>query len=137
MMTLGAAIMGAVPSVPSWSDGYDSLSTGGVIAAMLSPAGGFGKFVVVVLSLSMLGNLSATMYSITLNFQMVIPQLALIPRYYFAVVVTAIVIPVGVVAATNFFESLEAFVGIIAWVSHFQISKPLKRFVPGVLTIRH
>jgi len=61
LMVLGAAIGGAVPNVPSWAEGNEQNSAGGVLAAMLQPAGGFGKFLVVLLSFSILGNFSATM----------------------------------------------------------------------------
>lgn len=116
-MVLGAAIAGAVPSVDSWNTGYETSNVGGVFAAMLSPAGGFGKFIVVILSFSMLGNISATMYSITLNFQILVPWLVRVPRYLFAIVVTAIVIPVSIRAATDFFANLENFVALIGYWS--------------------
>lgn len=120
LMVLGAAIGGAVPNVPSWSAGYDATSIGGVLAAMLEPTGGFGKFLVVVLSLSLLGNVAATMYAITLNFQLLLPWLINIPRALFAIVITVIVIPVSVQAAKDFFVSLENFIGVIGyWAAAF------------------
>ena len=115
LMVLGAAIGGAVPNVPSWTAGYNSTAAGGVLAAMLEPAGGFGKFLVVLISLAILGNLAATMYSITLNFQLLIPWLVNIPRFMFAIVITAIVIPISIVAFGNFFLSLENFIGVIGY----------------------
>ncbi|KAI0836240.1 permease for cytosine/purines, uracil, thiamine, allantoin-domain-containing protein [Hypoxylon sp. FL0890] len=117
LMVLGAAIGGAITSIPEWQEGYNETQVGGVLAAMLARAGGFGKFVVVVLSLTLLGNIAATMYSITLNFQILIPQLVVIPRYMFSIVVTAIVIPVSVRAAVEFFASLENFVALIGYWS--------------------
>lgn len=114
---LGAAIGGATASVPQWEQGYETNGVGGILAAMLTPAGGFGKFVVVVLSFSLLGNIAATMYSITLNFQILVPQLVVVPRYVFAVVVTAIVIPVSIKAAADFFANLENFIALIAYWS--------------------
>lgn len=117
LMTLGAAIGGAIANIPEWAEGYDTTSVGGVLAAMLSPAGGFGKFVVVVLSFTMLGNIAATMYSITLNFQMLVPQLVVVPRYVFSVVITAVVIPVSIKAALDFFSSLENFISLIGYWS--------------------
>ncbi|KAK6952577.1 hypothetical protein Daesc_004867 [Daldinia eschscholtzii] len=114
---MGASIGGAVASIPEWEAGYESTQVGGVLAAMLSRAGGFGKFVVVVLSLTLLGNIAATMYSITLNFQILIPQLVVVPRYMFSIVVTAIVIPVSIRAAEEFFASLENFVALIGYWS--------------------
>ena len=88
LLTLGSAIGGAISGVPGWEAGYQSHAVGGVLGAMLAPAGGFGKFVLVVLSLTLLGNIAATMYSTTLNFQILIPQLVVVPRYLFSLVIT-------------------------------------------------
>ncbi|KAI1767178.1 permease for cytosine/purines, uracil, thiamine, allantoin-domain-containing protein [Hypoxylon sp. FL1150] len=117
LMVLGAAIGGAITSISEWEEGYEETQVGGVLAAMLSRAGGFGKFVVVVLSLTLLGNIAATMYSITLNFQILIPQLVVVPRYIFSIVVTAIIVPISVKAATDFFASLENFIALIGYWS--------------------
>ncbi|KAF2765116.1 hypothetical protein EJ03DRAFT_345856 [Teratosphaeria nubilosa] len=120
LMILGAAIGGAVPNIPSWNAGYAINSGGGVLAAMLHPAHGFGKFLVVLLAFSMIGNIAATMYSITLNFQLLIPQLLRVPRAAFAIVITAIVIPISIRAASSFFDNLENFIGVIGyWASAF------------------
>ncbi|KAH9890744.1 permease for cytosine/purines, uracil, thiamine, allantoin-domain-containing protein [Xylariomycetidae sp. FL2044] len=117
LMTLGAAIGGAIGSVPEWEEAYEATAVGGVLSAMVSSAGGFGKFVVVVLSLTLLGNLSATMYSITLNFQILIPQLIKVPRYMFSIIITVIVIPISTRAAVDFFASLENFIAVIGYWS--------------------
>ena len=65
----------------------------------------------------MLGNLSATMYSVTLNFQMLVPWLFRIPRFVFSIVITAIVIPIAIEAAKSFFVNLENFLGLIGYWS--------------------
>ncbi|KAL6705349.1 hypothetical protein ACN47E_006998 [Coniothyrium glycines] len=120
LMILGAAMGGATPNIPEWEAGYDANAASGVLAAMLHPAGGFGQFVTVILGFSMLGNLAATMYSITLNLQMLIPWLFRIPRIIFSVVITGIVIGVAVEAAKSFFLNLENFIGVIGyWSSAF------------------
>ncbi|KAI0487582.1 permease for cytosine/purines, uracil, thiamine, allantoin-domain-containing protein [Xylaria cf. heliscus] len=120
LMVLGAAIQGALLNVPTWKQGYETNSVGGVLAAMLLPTGGFGKFVVVLLSLSLLGNNAATMYSITLNFQILVPQLVRVPRYVFSIVITVILIPVSIKAAAEFFQSLQNFIALIAyWTAAF------------------
>lgn len=118
-MVLGAAIGGAVPNIPSWQEAYDRDSAGGVLAAMLSPAGGFGKFIVVVLAFSIIGNIAASLYSISLNFQILLPRVlvAHVPRALFAIVITAVIIPVSIKAASSFFDSLENFLGIISYWS--------------------
>ncbi|KAF1943343.1 hypothetical protein EJ02DRAFT_343491 [Clathrospora elynae] len=117
LMTLGAAMGGATPNIPSWQAGYDVNAASGVLAAMLHPAGGFGRFVTVVLAFSMLGNLSATMYSVTLNLQMLVPWLFRIPRVVFSIVITGIVVGVAVEAAKSFFLNLENFIGVIGYWS--------------------
>ncbi|KAH7327733.1 permease for cytosine/purines, uracil, thiamine, allantoin-domain-containing protein [Stachybotrys elegans] len=117
LMTLGAAIAGAIPNNPSWWLAYEVNLVGGVLRAMLSRAGGFGDFVVVVLSLTLLGNTAGTMYAITLNFQTLVPWLIRVPRYGFAIVVTAIVIPVSIRVADGFLLNLENFVALIGYWS--------------------
>jgi purine-cytosine permease-like protein len=130
LMVLGAAIGNAIPNVPAWQAAYDETSVGGVLAAMLAPAGGFGKFLVVVLSFSLLGNLAATSYSVTLNLQLLLPFLVRVPRYLFSLVFAAIVIPVAIRAAADFFANLENFVSLIAyWSSAFLAIVLVEHFV--------
>lgn|SRR5688572_11990463 len=117
LMVLGAAIGGATPNIESWSEGYDKFIVGGVLQAMLLPAGGFGRFVAVLLSLSVVGNLAAAMYSISLNFQLLIPIFVRVPRNLFAIVYTCVAIPVAIEAAKTFFASLENFIYLIAYWS--------------------
>lgn len=128
LMVLGATIGGATPNVESWVEGYDNYGVGGVLMAMLMPAGGFGKFVAVLLSLSVVGNLAAAMYSISLSFQLLIPFFVRIPRVVFTIIYTAVVIPVAIEAAKSFFAALENFIYLIAYWS--------AAFV-GVVTTEH
>ncbi|KAI1433348.1 permease for cytosine/purines, uracil, thiamine, allantoin-domain-containing protein [Xylaria sp. CBS 124048] len=117
LMVLGAAIGGATANNVAWSEGYAKYSVGGVLDAMLHPAGGFGKFVAVLLALSILGNLAASMYSISLDFQLLIPFFVRIPRFVFAIVYVVVAIPVAVYAARSFFDSMENFIYLIAYWS--------------------
>ena len=89
-MVLGAAIGGAVPNVPAWVAAYETGSAGGILAAMLTPAKGFGKFIVVILAFSTLGNMAASTYSVSLNFQMIMPFLIRVPRGLFSLVIVAV-----------------------------------------------
>ena len=119
-MTLGAAIGCAVPNIPSWSEAYETGSVGAIFAAMLTSASGFGKFITVLLAFSTLGNIAASIYSITINFQILLPILIRIPRALFAIVFIAIVIPLSMRAAVSFFVSLQNFVAVIAyWAAAF------------------
>ncbi|KAL4863010.1 hypothetical protein BDV12DRAFT_178012 [Aspergillus spectabilis] len=130
LMTLGAAIGATAPMTPSWSSGYATYGVGGVLDAMLSPAGGFGKFVSVLLSFSLLGNLAASMYSISLNFQLLLPFFVRVPRFVFSIIYTAILIPVSVQAAKSFFTNLENFLYVIAyWSAAFVSVVAVEHFV--------
>jgi len=131
LMVLGAAIGGATPNIPAWSEGYAKYSVGGVLQAMLLPAGGFGRFVAVLLSLSVIGNLAAAMYSISLSFQLLIPHYFVrIPRSVFVVVYTVAAIPIAIEAAKSFFAALENFIYIIAyWSAAFVAVVAVEHFV--------
>ena len=91
LMTLGAAIGATVLVTPDWNDAYELNSIGGVMAAMLHPAGGFGRFVTLILALSVIANTAPSVYSLSLNFQILLPVLHIV--------------------------SLEGFLGIISYWS--------------------
>lgn len=104
---------------------------------MLRGAGGFGSFCMVLVALSLLGNLSgkypnpfkatcltpciriaATVYSLGLSVQIAVPVLYKVPRALFILLATAALIPVAIVGATRFFAALESFLGVVGyWVS--------------------
>ncbi|KIW20518.1 hypothetical protein PV08_01093 [Exophiala spinifera] len=120
LMCLGAAIGGAIPSFESWTAAMDEGSTGGVMLEMMESTGGFGKFVAVVLAFSLLGNIGGTLYAITVQFQILLPLFARVPRYVFAVVVTGVVIGTAVPVSHTLLVSLENFLGVIAyWAAVF------------------
>ena len=57
---------------------------------MLHPLGNAGKFLMVLLSLSVAGNNVITFYAISINLQAFVPVLVSVPRYMFSVVATAV-----------------------------------------------
>lgn len=89
MQCLGAAVVLAAPSVPDWETGYTGGNVGGLLEATLHPVGGFGRFLTILLSLSVAANIAATFYSISINMQVFIPALVVVPRYFFSIVATA------------------------------------------------
>ncbi|KAH7418825.1 purine-cytosine permease FCY22 [Cadophora sp. MPI-SDFR-AT-0126] len=129
LLILGAAIGGAVPNVPEWDAANLANSVGGVVTAMLSPAGQFGKFVAVILALSVIGNIAISMYSIALNIQMFLPILTRAPRAAFSIITTVVLIPVSIEAAHNFFTSLENFLGVIGYWSASFVAIMIVEFV--------
>ncbi|KAF8526197.1 NCS cytosine-purine permease [Hysterangium stoloniferum] len=130
LQCLGAAVGACIPNVPSWQVGYENGSTGGLLAAMLSPIGGFGKFLLVLLALSVTGNIAAGFYSFSLNFQVISPFLLRVPRYVFSLVGTSIVIPLAVAGAHSFVDTLSDFLGIIGyWASAYATILALEHFI--------
>ncbi|KAF4345329.1 Purine-cytosine permease FCY22 [Fusarium beomiforme] len=115
LLILGAAIGGAIPNNESWQIAWDRYGTGGVMAEMLAPAGGFGKFVLVILALSVVGNMVLSNYSVALCLQMLIPVFAKVPRFFFIMATLAIMIPMSIYAAAQWEESLGNFLAVISY----------------------
>lgn len=90
MQCLGAACAVAAPTVPSWAAAFEGDNIGGLLAEMLSPVGTFGKVLVVLLAINLTSNIAATFYSITLNFQILVPHLVVLPRYLLSLAATAV-----------------------------------------------
>ncbi|KAI0072095.1 NCS cytosine-purine permease [Panus rudis PR-1116 ss-1] len=117
---LGAAVVVSTPFVSEWNAGYESGSVGGLIEAMLHPVGGFGKFLTVLIALSVTANVAPTLYSVCFNFQIFMPFLVVVPRYMFSLLAVAIVIPLSVVGQHKFYDTLTNFLGLIGyWASAF------------------
>lgn len=115
LLILGAAVGGAVPNIPTWKDAYAETGVGGVMREMLTPAGGFGKFVLVMLALSVIGNIAISMYSIALCLQMMLPSFARVHRFVFILATVAIMIPFAIGAAKAWEESLTNFLAVIGY----------------------
>lgn len=54
--SLGAACMSTFAARPDYEDAYNDFGVGGLLRACLSPAGGFGDFLVVVVGLGIISN---------------------------------------------------------------------------------
>ncbi|KAK7031300.1 hypothetical protein VNI00_013555 [Paramarasmius palmivorus] len=116
---LGAAVAAAAPSIPAWAEASET--PGGLLLAMLTPAGrGFAKFLTVLLALSVTGNIAVTFYSASLNVQIFIPKLVVVPRYVFSVAALGVVLPLAIVGAHRFYDALLNFLSIIGyWASAY------------------
>ncbi|KAG1831036.1 permease for cytosine/purines, uracil, thiamine, allantoin-domain-containing protein [Suillus variegatus] len=113
---LGAAAVLASFTVPSWNAGYGPAGDiGGLLEAMLSPVGNFGKFLTVLLSLSVTGNIACTLYSMCFNFQVMIPAMSRVPRYVFSILGTVIALPLSIVGAHKFYTALTNFLSLIGY----------------------
>ena len=84
---LGAVFAASAATVPSWETGFDNgNSVGGLIEAVLSPLGGFGKFLTVLLALSIPSACAPTMYTFASSFMTVALVFAKIPRWVYVVI---------------------------------------------------
>ncbi|KAI0044301.1 hypothetical protein FA95DRAFT_1497272 [Auriscalpium vulgare] len=119
---LGAVFAAGAPAVPAWQAGLgdNGSNIGGLIGSVLGMAGGFGKFMTVVIALTIPSAVAPTMYSFGTSFMAVTPFLAKIPRYVYAVISTAILIPIAIVGAVKFYNTLIDILSIIGyWSSSF------------------
>jgi purine-cytosine permease-like protein len=82
---LGAAIISATKinnGVNPYADGYAQSAVGGLLAAVLfPPLGGFGKFCLVILALSIIGNNIPNIYSVALTLQVLGRWTQRVPRF--------------------------------------------------------
>ena len=60
---------------------------------------------------------AGTFYALTLNCQVLFPPARRLPRYVFSVIATAVIIPLAIVAASNFYDALLNFLGVIGYWS--------------------
>ncbi|KAF9003919.1 purine-cytosine permease [Cyathus striatus] len=128
---LGAAFAAASPGVPSWEAGFDNGNdVGGLIGAILAPANGFGKFLIVMISLSVPSACAPTMYTFGMSFMTISPFFAKIPRYVFTLISEAILIPVAIIGATRFYGTLVNVLSIIGyWSTSFAATILIEHFV--------
>jgi NCS1 nucleoside transporter family len=117
---LGAAVVVNAPSVPTWETGYANGNVGGLLEAILRPTGNFGKFLTVMLSLCVVGNMAPGLYSISLNIQIFIPWLVIVPRYVCSLLAAAVIVSLSIVGSHRFYDTLTNFLGLIGyWASSF------------------
>ena len=84
---LGAAFAAAAPGVPEWEAGFDNgNSVGGLVEAVLSPAGGFGKFLTVLIALFIPSACAPTMYTFASSFMTIHTWFAKVPRYIYTII---------------------------------------------------
>ncbi|PIL29169.1 transporter [Ganoderma sinense ZZ0214-1] len=113
---LGAAFAAATVSVPSWRAGLgDGGDVGGLVAAVLAPTGKFGKFLLVLLSLTAPSACAPTMYTACTSFMTVHRAFARLPRFVVAVMSTIVVIPIAILGAGHFYETFETILTLIGY----------------------
>lgn len=121
-MMLGAAFAVSSLDNGAWSQAL-AVSNGDLYNLVLSGPGGvgnFGKFLTVLLALSAMGNVAATLYSFGLTLQTLLPFLAYVPRFIWPALATAITLPLSIVGAHAFYATLTNFTAVLGyWAALF------------------
>ncbi|KLT45343.1 putative cytosine-purine permease [Cutaneotrichosporon oleaginosum] len=116
LQIFGAACALAARSIPAW-DTAAQIGAPNLVFTMFG-AGGPAKFVMVLFCFSVTANVAPTIYSCGLSGQVVFPFLVRVPRYFLAIIVTAIYLPVAIVGSTHFFTMMLNFLGVLGyWTS--------------------
>ncbi|KAL5634593.1 hypothetical protein ACGC1H_002589 [Rhizoctonia solani] len=115
MVGAAFAVSMNAPGNENWVNGYRVNNVGGLLDEVMRPAGGFGKFCIVLLALSCIAASSQCMYSFCISFQCIAPLFARIPRYIYSILAIAISIPVAMAGAHTYYTSLISFTGIIGY----------------------
>ncbi|KAK0548408.1 hypothetical protein OC846_004481 [Tilletia horrida] len=120
-LMLGASLGYAANDIPAWSEALDT-SIGSLINLIYSThAGNFGRFLTVLLSLSVLSNLAPTLYSFGLTLQTGLPfkGISFVPRPFWPILGFGITLPLAIVGATAFATTLTNFLAIIGYWAAF------------------
>lgn len=107
-----AAIVGLLAGTISysykpWADAYNDYGIGGIINAGFLPWGGFGKFVVVLLYISVICNTVMNAYSAPFEFQLISTKFVLVPRWIWATIISIIVLVISLAGR----EHLSTIIG--------------------------
>ncbi|KAI0649846.1 permease for cytosine/purines, uracil, thiamine, allantoin-domain-containing protein [Trametes meyenii] len=121
MHMIGASFAAAALSVPAWEAGMnDGNSVGGLVSAVLAPTGRFGKFLLVLLSLTAPSACAPTMYTVCTSFMTIHRAFARVPRFLVAVLSTAILIPLAIIGANRFYDTFVDILALIGyWIAPF------------------
>ncbi|EJC99821.1 uncharacterized protein FOMMEDRAFT_22878 [Fomitiporia mediterranea MF3/22] len=115
---LGAAT--ATVARQDWQARFAEGGVGALLAATLSPAGGFGRFLQVLLALSIVGNNIPNMYSFALTFQVLGTQVQRIPRVFLVLIGTVIYVVLAIVGASHFEAWLDTLLVLLSyWLAIF------------------
>lgn len=129
---LGVAIATATRNNPAYAEAYETNHVGGLLAEVLFPPSGehgvgtFGKFCLIVLALSIIGNNCPNIYSLTFSLQIMTRYAQRVPRFLWTLVGTVIYCAIAIPGYSHFESVLENFMLVIGyWLAIYEgISLP-------------
>jgi len=124
--TLGMAFTTFGPWATKFSNGL----VGDLLAAVVSPLGGFGTLILVLLALSVIANNVPNDYSLGLSVQVFGRPFQRVKRYVWTLIGAVIYVVIALPAAANFAKTLTDYLLIIAyWLGPWAIILILEHFV--------
>ncbi|KAJ5747601.1 uncharacterized protein N7511_009297 [Penicillium nucicola] len=115
---LGIAVMTATTingGDNKYATGYAASLNGGLIDAVLSPLGGFGKFCLVILALSIIANNCPNIYSVSLTLQVLHKYTQRVPRFIWTFLASCVSLAIAIPGYSHFQTVLENFMNLIAY----------------------
>lgn len=98
--------------------GWQASHTGGLLGAVLEPLGGFGKFCLVVLALSIIANNCPNIYSVSLTLQVLSRYTQRVPRFIWTFLASCASLAIAIPGYSHFETVLVNFMDVIAyWLS--------------------
>lgn len=119
---LGLTLASIAKSYQPYGEEYDTHGMGGLLWAGFSRWNGFGKFLVVVLILSLISNNIINTYSAAFGIQLSAVWAARVPRWFWCIVCTIIYLVCALVGRNHFATILGNFLPMIGyWISMYFI----------------
>ncbi|KAL5343909.1 permease for cytosine/purines, uracil, thiamine, allantoin-domain-containing protein [Aspergillus crustosus] len=130
---LGVALMTAT-SINNYDNkyqvGYEASGNGGLIGAVLDPLGGFGKFCLVILALSIVANNCPNIYSVALTVQVLSRYAQRVPRFIWTFLGSCVSVAIAIPGYSHFETVLENFMNFIAyWLAIYSGISLMDHFV--------
>ncbi|KAL9618912.1 MAG: hypothetical protein Q9160_006437 [Pyrenula sp. 1 TL-2023] len=119
---LGLAVATATVNNPAYADAYTNDHVGGLLAQVLFPKlRGFGRFCLVLLALSIIGNNCPNIYSLGFSLQLLSRYTQVVPRFVWTLVGSIIYVAIAIPGYSHFETVLENFMLIIGyWLAIYE-----------------
>lgn len=119
---LGLLLASCAMSYEPWNQAYQEYGMGGLLHAGFSRWGGFGKFCVVILILSLISNNIINTYSAAFSIQLSSVSLSKVPRWIWAIACTIFYLVCALVGRNHFSTILGNFLPMVGyWISMYFI----------------
>lgn len=118
--TAGILIGNVAMTYQPWNDAYNEMGMGGLLNAAFEPWGAGGKFLLVLIFLSLISNNILNTYSAAFGVQLIAVKFARIPRWVWAIALTAIYLVISIVGRYHFATILGNFLPMVGyWITMY------------------